>query len=142
LVIIGFALWLLFSQTGKATRAISDNSDLASASGIDVDRVIRIVWVLAAGLAGLSGVLWAYFRPGIKWDMGAQILLLIFAAVTLGGLGTAFGALLGSLIIGVLVEVSSLFIPADLKYVGALVLLIAILLVRPQGILGKRERIG
>jgi branched-chain amino acid transport system permease protein len=98
--------------------------------------------VLAAGLAGLSGVLWAYFRPGIKWDMGAQILLLIFAAVTLGGLGTAFGALLGSLIIGVLVEVSSLFIPADLKYVGALVLLIAILLVRPQGILGKRERIG
>jgi branched-chain amino acid transport system permease protein len=74
--------------------------------------------------------------------MGAQILLLIFAAVTLGGLGTAFGALLGSLIIGVLVEVSSLFIPADLKYVGALVLLIAILLVRPQGILGKRERIG
>jgi neutral amino acid transport system permease protein len=104
--------------------------------------VIRIVWVLAAGLAGLSGVLWAYFRPGIKWDMGAQILLLIFAAVTLGGLGTAFGALLGSLIIGILVEVSSLFIPADLKYVGALVLLIAILLVRPQGILGKRERIG
>ena len=142
LVIIGFALWLLFSQTGKATRAISDNPDLAAASGINVDRIIRIVWVLAAGLAGLSGVLWAYFRPGIKWDMGAQILLLIFAAVTLGGLGTAFGALLGSLIIGVLVEVSSLFIPADLKYVGALVLLIAILLVRPQGILGKRERIG
>jgi neutral amino acid transport system permease protein len=142
LVIIGFALWLLFSQTGKATRAISDNPDLAAASGINVDRIIRIVWVLAAGLAGLSGVLWAYFRPGIKWDMGAQILLLIFAAVTLGGLGTAFGALLGSIIIGVLVEVSSLFIPADLKYVGALVLLIAILLVRPQGILGKRERIG
>ena len=142
LVIIGFALWLLFSQTGKATRAISDNSELAAASGIDVDRVIRIVWVLAAGLAGLSGVLWAYFRPGIQWDMGAQILLLVFAAVTLGGLGTAFGALLGSLIIGLLVEVSSLFIPADLKYVGPLVLLILILLVRPQGILGKKERIG
>lgn len=142
LVIIGFALWLIYSQTGKATRAISDNSDLAAASGIDVDRVIRIVWILAAGLAGLAGVLWAYFRPGIKWDMGAQILLLIFAAVTLGGLGTAFGALLGSLIIGILVEVSSLFIPADLKYVGPLVLLILILLVRPQGLLGKRERIG
>lgn len=141
-VIIGFAMWLLYSRTGKATRAISDNSDLAAASGIDVERVIRVVWVLAAGLAGLSGVLWAYFRPGIKWDMGAQILLLIFAAVTLGGLGTAFGALLGSLIVGLLVEVSSLFIPADLKYVGALVVLIVILLVRPQGILGRRERIG
>jgi branched-chain amino acid transport system permease protein len=142
LVIIGFALWLLFSQTGKATRAISDNPELAAASGIDVDRVIRIVWVLAAGLAGLAGVLWAYFRPGIQWDMGAQILLLVFAAVTLGGLGTAFGALLGSLIIGLIVETSSLFIPADLKYVGPLVLLILILLVRPQGLLGKKERIG
>jgi branched-chain amino acid transport system permease protein len=130
------------TQTGKATRAISDNPDLAAASGIDVDRVIRIVWIVAAGLAGLSGVLWAYFRPGIKWDMGAQILLLIFAAVTLGGLGTACGALLGALVVGLLVEVSSLVIPSDLKYVGALVVLIVILLVRPQGILGRKERIG
>ena len=141
-VIIAFAWWLMNTQTGKATRAISDNPDLAAASGIDVDGVIRTVWIVAAGLAGLAGVLWAYFRPGIKWDMGAQILLLIFAAVTLGGLGTAFGALLGSLVVGLLVEVSSLVIPADLKYVGALVVLIVILLVRPQGILGRRERIG
>ena len=141
-VIIAFAWWLMNTQTGKATRAISDNPDLAAASGIDVDRVIRTVWIVAAGLAGLSGVLWAYFRPGIKWDMGAQILLLIFAAVTLGGLGTAFGALLGALVVGMLVEVSSLVIPSDLKYVGALVVLIVILLVRPQGILGRKERIG
>jgi branched-chain amino acid transport system permease protein len=74
--------------------------------------------------------------------MGAQILLLIFAAVTLGGLGTAFGALLGSLVVGVLVETSSLIIPADLKYVGALAVLIGILLFRPQGLLGKKQRIG
>jgi branched-chain amino acid transport system permease protein len=141
-VILGFAWWLLNTKTGKATRAISDNSDLAAASGIDVDRVVRVVWIVAAALAGLAGVLWAYFRPGIKWDMGAQILLLIFAAVTLGGLGTAFGALLGALIVGLLVEVSSLVIPSDLKYVGALVILIVILLIRPQGILGRKERIG
>jgi len=141
-VIIAFALWLTFSQTGKATRAISDNADLAAASGIDVDRVVRIVWILAATLAGLAGILWAYFRPGVKWDMGEKILLLMFAAVVLGGLGTAFGALIGALVVGILVETSALFIPSDLKYVGALVLLIAILLVRPQGILGRRERIG
>lgn len=141
-VIVGFAWWLLKTKTGKATRAISDNSDLAAASGIDVERVIRIIWIVAAALAGLAGVLWAYFRPGIKWDMGAQILLLIFAAVTLGGLGTAFGALLGALIVGLLVEVSSLVIPSDLKYVGALGVLILILLIRPQGILGRKERIG
>jgi branched-chain amino acid transport system permease protein len=97
---------------------------------------------MAAGLAGLAGVLWAYFRPGIKWDMGTQILLLIFAAVVLGGLGTAFGALVGALVVGILIETSSLLIPADLKYVGALVILILVLLVRPQGLLGKKQRVG
>nr|WP_246205708.1 branched-chain amino acid ABC transporter permease [Agromyces salentinus] len=141
-VIVGFALWLTRSRLGKATRAISDNPSLASASGIDVDYVVRVVWIIAGGLAGLAGVLYAYYRPGIKWDMGAQILLLMFAAVTLGGLGTAFGALIGSLIVGVIVEVSGLWIPDDLKYAGALVILIVILLFRPQGILGRRERIG
>ncbi|MEY2848741.1 MAG: hypothetical protein RI885_1406 [Actinomycetota bacterium] len=140
--ILAFAYWLTRTRIGKATRAISDNPSLAATSGIDVDRVVRIVWIMAAGLAGLAGVLYAYYRPGLKWDMGAGVLLLIFAAVTLGGLGTAFGALIGSLIVGLLVEISSLFIPADLKYVGALVVLILILLFRPQGILGRRERIG
>lgn len=143
IIVIGvFAWWLMRTRIGRATRAVSDNPSLASASGIDVDAVVRVVWVVAAALAGLSGVLWAYFRPGIKWDMGTSILLLIFAAVTLGGLGTAFGALVGSLIVGMLVEISTLWIPSDLKYVGALVVLIVILLFRPQGILGRRERIG
>ncbi|MEO8261868.1 MAG: branched-chain amino acid ABC transporter permease [Pseudolysinimonas sp.] len=141
-VIIAFALWLTYSRTGKATRAISDNSSLAAASGIDVDNVVRVIWVVAGGLAGLAGILYAYFRPGLKWDMGAQVLLLMFAAVTLGGLGTAFGALVGSIVVGLLVEVSTLWIPSDLKYAGALVVLIVILLFRPQGILGRRERIG
>ncbi len=141
-VILIFAWWLQRTRVGRATRAVSDNPSLAAASGIDVDSVVRVVWIVSAALAGLSGVLWAYFRPGIRWDMGTSILLLIFAAVTLGGLGTAFGALIGSLIVGMLVEVSTLWIPSDLKYVGALVVLIVILLFRPQGILGRRERIG
>lgn len=141
-VIVAFALWLTRSRTGKATRAISDNAPLAAASGIDVDHVVRVVWIVAGGLAGLAGILYAYYRPGIKWDMGAQILLLMFAAVVLGGLGTAYGALIGALIVGILVEVSSLWIPADLKYASALFILIVILLFRPQGILGRRERIG
>ncbi|OUV17773.1 MAG: branched-chain amino acid ABC transporter permease [Cellulomonadaceae bacterium TMED98] len=141
-VIIGVGWWLLNTKMGKATRAVSDNASLAAASGIDVERVIRTVWVLAGGLSGLAGILWAYFRPGLKWDMGEKILLFIFAAGVLGGLGTAFGALVGALIVGVFIETSALFIPSDLKYVGALVIMIAILLFRPQGILGKRERIG
>ena len=141
-VIVAFAVWLTYTRLGKATRAVSDNPSLAAASGIDVDQVVRYVWIIAAALAGLAGVLWAYFRPGIKWDMGAQILLLLFAAVTLGGLGTAYGALVGSIIVGLLVEISTLWIPSDLKYVGGLGVLIIILLFRPQGILGRRERIG
>lgn len=141
-VLIAVAFWLLKTRTGKATRAISDNPQLAAASGINVDRVMRIVWILSASLAALGGILWGYFRPGVRWDMGVHILLLIFAAVVLGGIGTAFGALIGSIIVGLLVEVSTLWIPADLKYAGALVVLIVILLVRPQGILGRKERIG
>ncbi len=141
-VICAVAYFLLRTRIGKATRAISDNPQLAAASGIDVDRVVRIVWVMAGMLAAISGVLWAYFRPGVQWNMGTQMLLLIFAAMTLGGLGTAFGALIGSIIVGVVVETSTLWIPSDLKYAGALVVLILILLVRPQGLLGRKERLG
>lgn len=141
-VLLAVAYFLLRTRIGKATRAVSDNAALAAASGIDVDRVIRIVWVMSGALAGLSGILWAYFRPGVSWDMGFQILLLTFAAVTLGGLGTAFGALVGSLVVGMFVELSTLWIPSDMKYVGALVILILVLLLRPQGILGRKERIG
>ncbi|WP_415079647.1 branched-chain amino acid ABC transporter permease [Microbacterium sp.] len=141
-VIVAFAWWLMRTRIGRATRAVSDNPSLAAASGIDVDAVIRVVWIMGAALAGLSGILWAYFRPGIKWDMGTSVLLLMFAAVTLGGFGTAFGALVGSIVVGLLVEVSTLWIPSDLKFAGALVVLIVILLFRPQGILGRRERIG
>lgn len=140
LVLVAF--WLQRTKIGKATRAIADNSSLAAASGIDVDRVVRIVWIFGSALAGLSGILWAYFRPGIKWDMGWQILLLIFAAVVLGGLGTAYGALVGSIIVGLLVELSTLWIPSDIKYVGPFIVLIIVLMVRPQGLLGRRERIG
>ncbi|MFS0892973.1 branched-chain amino acid ABC transporter permease [Microbacterium sp. 179-I 3D2 NHS] len=141
-VILGVAYFLTRTRIGKATRAISDNPQLAAASGIDVDRVVRYVWILSGTLAAISGIMWAYFRPGVKWDMGMQMLLLIFAAITLGGLGTAFGALVGSLIVGIAVEVSTLWIPSDLKYASALVVLIVILLVRPQGLLGRRERLG
>ncbi len=141
-VIVAVAFWLLRTRVGKATRAISDNPGLAAASGINVDGVIRTVWIISAALAALAGILWGYFRPGVRWDMGVHILLLIFAAVTLGGLGTAFGALIGALIVGLLVEVSTLWLPSDLKYVGALAVLILILLVRPQGILGRKERLG
>lgn len=141
IAILATIYWLLRTQMGKASRAVSDNPALASASGIDVERVINTVWILGATLAALAGIL-VGLTSGVSWNMGQQILLLIFAAVTVGGLGTAFGALLGSIIVGLLIQLSTLIIPPELKSVGALIILIVILLVRPQGLLGRRERIG
>ena len=144
LVIAAIGYVLLRTRVGRATRAVSDNPALASASGIDVDRIIRMVWTASAALAGLAGVFYALVvSNGIRWDTGMQILLLLFAAVTLGGLGTAFGALVGSLIIGMVVELAGpLGAPGDLKYAVALGILIVLLLFRPQGLLGRPERIG
>jgi len=142
IVLILVGLFLLKTRTGRATRAVSDNPALAAASGIDVDRIIRLVWVIATALAGLSGVMLGLVLNGINWQTGMQLLLLMFAAVTLGGLGTAFGALIGSLIIGMTVELANFVVPGDFKYATALLLLIVILLVRPQGIFGRKERIG
>lgn len=134
-------LWLSRSHMGKASRAVADNPALASSSGIEVERVIRAVWILGATLASFAGIM-VTVNQGVSFVMGQDLLLLIFAAVTLGGLGTINGALVGSVVIGVSIQLSTLFIPTELKYVGALVILILILLVRPQGILGKKGRIG
>ncbi|QFY14320.1 branched-chain amino acid ABC transporter permease [Nonomuraea phyllanthi] len=139
LIVVGIAL--LRTRTGKAARAVADNPALAASSGINVDRVIRIVWTMGGAIAALAGVMLGLSQT-LKYTMGQDILLLIFAGVTLGGLGTAFGALVGSLVVGLFIQVSTLWVPPELKNVGALAVLIIVLLVRPQGILGRRERIG
>ena len=141
MVLLLFAYLLLRTRIGKATRAVSDNPALAASSGIDVERVISVVWIAGAGLAGLAGVMLGLSQQ-VTYQMGFQILLVVFASVTLGGLGTAFGALLGAIVVGIFTQVSTLIVPTELKNAGALVILIVILLVRPQGILGRRERVG
>ncbi|WP_241534065.1 branched-chain amino acid ABC transporter permease [Clavibacter michiganensis] len=140
-LLLAVAYVLLYTKIGKATRAVSDNRSLAAASGIDVEGVIRVVWIGGAALAALSGVFIAYYQS-LRWDTGASILLLVFSAVVLGGLGTAFGALIGSIVIGVFINVSTMVLPENMKYVAALVVMIVILLIRPQGILGRKDRIG
>ncbi len=129
------------TRLGKATRAVADNPALAASSGINVDRVISVVWTVGAALAGLSGVLLG-MTQGFDYQIGFKILLLVFAAVILGGLGTIYGAIVGSFIIGIFTEVSTLVIPAELKFVGGLAVLILVLLVRPQGLFGRAERVG
>ncbi|HWI42744.1 MAG TPA: branched-chain amino acid ABC transporter permease [Nocardioides sp.] len=140
-VLVGAILALSFTRIGRATRAVADNPALAAASGINVDRVVSLVWMVGTALAALAGSFLA-FQLGVTYQIGQLVLLLLFASVCVGGLGSVWGALVGSLIIGVLIELSTLVIPADLKTAGALFLLIVILLVRPQGLLGRPERIG
>lgn len=142
LAIIGVALVMKYTRFGRATRAVADNRPLAEASGINVDGVIRSVWTVGVALAGLSGVLLGLVLNGIAWNTGWHYLLLLFAAVILGGIGTTFGAIVGALIIGLVIEMANIWLPGDLKHAAALFILIVVLLVRPQGLFGRKERIG
>lgn len=140
-ILLGVALGLKFTRLGKATRAVSDNPDLASATGIDTEKVIRLVWILGGALAATGGI----FRgldEQVSFEMGSRLLFLLFAGITLGGLGSAFGALVGGFLVGILVEVASLVVPTELKNTPALAILIVVLLIRPQGILGRAQRVG
>ena len=133
--------WLQRSRIGKATRAVSDNPALASATGIDVERVISVVWTIGAGLAAFAGIYLGMTQTSV-WNMGQRVLLVLFAAVILGGLGTIYGAIVGAMVVGVFVQLTTLVIPTEMKTVGALFLMILILMVRPQGLLGRKERVG
>jgi branched-chain amino acid transport system permease protein len=140
-VLVGVALILQKTRLGMSLRAVADLKDLAEASGIDVNRVILYTWVGCGGLAALGGVLFG-ISDTISWDMGFTLLLLMFAAVVLGGLGTAYGPMVGAIIIGVASQVSTYWISTKYRIAVALAVLIVAVIVRPQGILGRRERIG
>jgi branched-chain amino acid transport system permease protein len=141
LVLVAATSLLQYTRLGKATRAVADNTALSAATGINVERVINLVWIAGAALAGLSGALLGVTQ-GFNYQTGFKILLLVFAAVVLGGLGTIWGAIVGAFIIGIFTELTTLFVPAEFKYVGALLVLIVVLLFRPQGLLGRAERVG
>ena len=140
-VLFVVAQFLERSRAGTAMRAVSDDRDLAASSGIDVNAVIRLTWILAALLAALGGIFLG-LNESVSYEMGFRILLLLFAAVVLGGLGTAYGVMVGGFVVGIAVEMSTLVLPAELKVVSGLIILIVMLLIRPQGIFGIRERLG
>ena len=140
-VLLGVAAFLQRSRTGKAIRAVSDNPSLASSTGIDTQKIIRVVWFAGGALAAMGGV----FRgldEQVGFEMGSGLIFLMFAGITLGGLGSAYGALIGGFFVGLLVEMASLVVPAELKNAPALLILIIVLVVRPQGILGRKQRVG
>ena len=140
-MLVGVGLMLTMTRLGKSMRAVADNRDLAESSGIDVQRVILSVWILGGALTAVGGVFLGVIES-VDYLMGFRLLLLMFAGVVLGGLGSAYGAMLGGLVVGFVSEVSTVWFSSQIKYVWALLVLIVILLVRPQGLLGRKERFG
>ena len=139
LLIVGLHLLLQRTKLGKAMRAMADNKDLALITGIPTERVILATWTIGAGLAGAAGYLIVLDRGQFSINIGWFLLLLIFAAVILGGIGSIYGALVGSLVIGLTINVSLVWIPADLNTIAAFTLMIMILIVKPDGLLGGVE---
>lgn len=137
--LIAVGVFLQRARLGTAIRAVSDNRDLSIASGIDDQRVILMVWVMSGLMAGLAGIMLAS-TDSVAWNMGQRVLLVTFAAVVLGGLGTTFGAMVGGLVVGIVSDVSTFWLDADLKIVVALATLVVVLLFRPQGIFGVKAR--
>ena len=143
MLLVGF--FLTYTRIGKAMRAVRDSEDLSSVSGINSDNIILMTWVSSSMLAGLAGIFQATIND-VRWNMGFLILLLIFAGTVLGGIGTSFGAMVGGFLIGIFVQVS-VGLPfmeghTEAKNAIALAIMIIILLFRPQGIFGQKERIS
>jgi branched-subunit amino acid ABC-type transport system permease component len=136
------ALFLARTRLGKQMRAVADNRDLAAVAGIDVERIAVAVWILAGALAGLAGVMLGLEQGAFDPNLGLGPLFLIFTAVVLGGIGSAYGALVAGLVLGLAMELSTWNalaggLDAKFKPVLAFVLLILLLLYRPQGLFGK-----
>ena len=138
-LIVAVHLLLQYTKLGKSMRAMSDNRDLAMVTGISTERVITATWIIGSGLAGVAGYLIVLDRSQITINLGWFLLLLVFAAVILGGIGSIYGALAGSLVIGVTINLSLVWIPSDLNEVAAFTLMILVLIFKPDGLFGGVE---
>ena len=130
---------LQYTKIGKSMRATSDNPDLAMVTGINVNKVIINTWILAACLAACAGILVSIFSAQFMPQMGWKLLIPIFAAVVLGGVGNAYGAFIGAIIVGISMEVSTEYINPAYKLAIAFTIMLLVLLVKPRGLLGGKD---
>jgi neutral amino acid transport system permease protein len=141
LIVLGFALaaiaglhfLLQNTKIGKAMRAVADDIDLARVTGINVERVVLWTWIISASLTGLGGQMYGLVT-NVRPDMGWFLIMPMFAAVTLGGIGNPYGAIAGAFIIGIAQEVSVPIVGSQYKLAIALILMVLTLLFRPQGL--------
>lgn len=137
LVIVLVAVALRFSSLGRQARALADSIQLAETTGINTDRVVLVAWAVSAGLAGLAGIVYALPAGTANPNLGFSLILSIFAAVVVGGIGNAYGALAGGMLTGIVQEWSTLLIAPQMKVAVGFGALILVLLVRPQGLFGR-----
>ena len=141
-LVVGLHMLLQHTDLGRKMRATADNPDLARASGIRTRSIELWTWVIGAGLAGAGGAFLGLFNQLVP-RMGFNELLVIFAAVILGGIGSVYGAMLGGFLIGMVVEMTPILttvgIPIGTEYGAALafIIMVIVLLVRPEGIAGQ-----
>jgi len=136
LLMLATHLVLRYTKLGTAMRAMADNEDLARVTGIPTERVVLTTWLLGGALTGAAGFLVALERGTLSMSLGWDLLLLIFAAVILGGIGSVYGAMVGGVIIGISSRLSLVWLPESLVVVAAFLVMITVLLVRPSGIMG------
>ncbi len=138
--LVGVYLMLQHTRMGKAMRAMSDNRELAEVSGIDTTRVTDVTWLVSGFLAGMSGVVLALNVSSFTPLVGALFLFLVFAVVIMGGIGKPYGAMLGALVIGLVTEIAGGFIDSAYAQAIAFLVMIVLILVRPQGLFASRGR--
>jgi neutral amino acid transport system permease protein len=131
--IAGLHFLLQNTKIGKAMRAVADDIDLARVTGINVEQVVLWTWIIAASLTGLGGQMYGLVT-NVRPDMGWFLIMPMFAAVTLGGIGNPYGAIAGAFIIGIAQEVAVPFVGSQYKLAVALILMVLTLLFRPQGL--------
>jgi neutral amino acid transport system permease protein len=134
LAMVGIHLLLKYTKFGTAQRAVADSRTLARVTGINVARIVQLTWLLSGAMAGLAGFIFAATVGTLTPTVGYTFLLVIFAAAIVGGIGKPYGAMAGALVIGVAMEVAALYVAANYKEVVAFLILIGVLLVRPQGL--------
>lgn len=126
---------LRYTRVGKAIRAVADNRDLARSSGISAQRITDLAWLISGLMSGAAGVMLGLSLSSVSYTMGDTFLLEIIAAAVLGGVGQVYGAMLGALVIGVVLEESAIVLGGAYAPISAFAILILVLLIRPTGIL-------
>jgi branched-subunit amino acid ABC-type transport system permease component len=139
-LLLGFHVMIRYTRAGRAMRAMADDKELARACGVNVALMTDVVWLMSGALAGIAGVALAIDAGSFNEILGVNFLLVVVAAAILGGAGEPYGAMAGAVVVGFAMEISAVWISDSYKEVVALILLVAVVLVRPQGIISGRGK--